>query len=189
MIILPFCFIWTNLACIMMIGTMCEVLHILYKGKHHMWLWIAWDSRARRMNLLLNSLQFLRKQFFFFLFLGIPHVPQSQYKDTMEYGLLYYWSNLARCLYPPFFFFFFLFQVRKETTYQFCWVIPKTKKVLPLFIPLFFFFLFFYVVFKCYQWFFKGFLLKSWLYHFFSQLIQAHIWNWAILEKKNFTNC
>ena len=32
MILLPLCFIWTNLACIMMIGTMCEVLHMLYKG-------------------------------------------------------------------------------------------------------------------------------------------------------------
>ena len=126
MILLPLCFIWTNLACIMMIGTMCEVLHMLYKGKHHMWLWIAWDSRARRMNLLPNSLQFLRKQFFFFLFLGIPHIPQSQYKDSMEYGLLYYWSNLARCLYPPFFFFFFRLERRKLINFV-EWP-PKQKK-------------------------------------------------------------
>ena len=136
------------------------------------------------MNLLPNLLQFLRKQFFF-LFLGIPHVPRSQYKDNMEYGLLYYWSNLATCLYPPFFFFFFRLERRKLINFV-EW--PRNKKSFAT-IHSSFFYYFFYVVFKCYQWFFKGFLLKSWLYHFFSQLIQANIWNSAILEKKNFTNC
>ena len=73
------------------------------------------------MKLLPNSQQFLRKQFFFFLFLGIPHVPQSQYKDSMEYGLLYPIGVILQDAFIPLSFFsFFLFQVRREKTYQFC---------------------------------------------------------------------
>ena len=143
MILLPLCFIWTNLACIMMIGTMCEVLHMLYKGKHHMWLWIAWDSRA--MNLLPNSLQFLRKQFFFPFFWELPTSLNHNTKTVwnMDYytiGVILQDAFIPLSFFP---FFFFLFQVRKEKTYQFCWVTPETKKVLPLFIPLFFFSFFF----------------------------------------------
>ena len=148
-----------------------------------MWLWIAWDSRARRMNLLPNLLQFLRKQFFF-LFLGIPHVSRSQYKDSMEYGLLYYWSNLATCLYPPFFFFFFRLERRKLINFV-EWP-PKQKKFCHYsFLFFLFFYHFFYVVFKCYQWFFKGFLLKSWLYHFFFPINSStHLKLSNIREKK-----
>ena len=183
MILLPLCFIWTNLACIMMIGTRCEVFaYALQREASHV-IMNCLRQQGTQNEPIIEFTTIFKETIFFFLFLGIAHVPQSQYKDSMEYGLLYNWSNLARSLYPPFFFFFFLFSFsgQKGENLSILLSDPRNKKsfatIHSSFFFLFFFclFVFFDVVFKCYQRFFKGFLLKSWLYHFFSQLIQAHI--------------
>ena len=148
MILHPLCFIWTNLACIMMIGTRCEVFaYALQREASHV-IMNCLRQQGTQNEPIIEFTTIFKETIFFFLFLGIAHVPQSQYKDSMEYGLLYNWSNLARSLYPPFFFFFFLFSFsgQKGENLSILLSDPRNKKSFAT-IHSSFFFLFFFLFF------------------------------------------